>query len=78
MANTRRYFISRETRNARPSQTPVKGLIGIFCIPGFGAGMKTLVLLVLAALLASCATRSGCCSEGASGRQGGEMLGKAP
>ena len=54
----------------------VEGLIGVSFIPGFDDSMKTLILLGMAALLASCATRGGCCSEGAAGRNGGEALGK--
>jgi len=54
----------------------VEGLIGVSFIPGFDDSMKTLILLGMAALLASCATRGGCCSEGAAGRNGGETLGK--
>jgi len=54
----------------------VEGLIGVSFIPGFDDSMKTLILLGMAALLAACATRGGCCSEGAAGRNGGEALGK--
>ncbi|HEY8960709.1 MAG TPA: hypothetical protein VIM57_00800 [Luteolibacter sp.] len=39
--------------------------------------MKTLLLLVFAALLASCGTRGGCCGEGSAGRPVGSGLGKA-
>jgi hypothetical protein len=53
----------------------------VFCLAisenrAFFPKMKTLILLGMAALLASCATRGGCCSEGAAGRNGGEALGK--
>ncbi|HEY8991056.1 MAG TPA: hypothetical protein VIM46_03700 [Luteolibacter sp.] len=39
--------------------------------------MKTLMVLLVAALLASCSSNGGCCGEGVEGRSPGAALGKA-
>ena len=57
-----------------PGDSPFKLAFREFGV--FDDGMKTLFLLMVAALLASCATRGGCCGEGSAGRETGAALSK--